>query len=106
MSENTLYIDNSNRLVLEGLQDEDSGAYLNAATVVATLYDENDVEVVGQTWPLNLSYVAASNGDYRGTLDYDLQLTEDALYYAHITATSGSLQGSWRIALRADYRRS
>lgn len=104
----TLYIDNDNVLSLVGLQNSVSAAYLNAATVTVTLVDSDDAEIAGETWPLSMAYVAASDGNYRATLPDALTglTTEDAIT-AQIEADSGvGLQGSWKIPLVAKTRTS
>ncbi len=65
----------------------DIGALVRSGTTVtATLVDEDGTTVTGQTFPLTLSYVAASNGNYRGVLEDDLNLTESASYWVQVTA--------------------
>jgi hypothetical protein len=101
-----LYIDNDNYLELDGLKNGATSAYVNDAAVVCTLKDSSGNPVTGQTWPLTLAYVAASNGKYRGRLKYDLALTEGKTYTAHITATGGGLTANWQTKLLATKRRS
>ena len=63
------YYRNDMLLELTGLADESTGAYINNATIEATVKDAAGANVSGQTWPLTLSYVTSSNGVYRGVLD-------------------------------------
>ena len=69
-----IYRANSNLLELVGLKNAATGAYLNAATVTVTLQTEAGTEISGETWPLTMSYVSGSNGDYRALLSHTLGL--------------------------------
>ena len=87
----TLYIDNDNVIELSSLKNFITDAYINDATVTATLYDTDDVEVVGQTWPLTLAYAAATDGIYRGVLEYDLSVDiAGSMYIAKVDVDAGS----------------
>jgi hypothetical protein len=93
-----IYLSNDHRLSLEGLFAVDfagsathpdsgkAGDYVNDATVTVTLYkDETGNEVSGETWPLSMSYVTSSNGDYEATLSDLLSLREGRSYVAVVT---------------------
>lgn len=71
-----LYQDNDQYIEIDGLADELTGSYFNAATVTATLIDTAGlVGLAGSTvtgFPLTLSYVSASNGNYRGKVLYSV----------------------------------
>lgn len=99
-----IYINNDNRVVLTGLKNESSGNFENSATVTMTLYDSSGNTVSGQSWPASLSYIAASNGNYEGTLDDGLSLTEGADYEVRVTATASGATGEWRKELEASFR--
>ena len=102
MRPKAIYLSTDHLLEVRGLKNIATDAYIDDATVIATLVDEDGAEVVGQSWPLTLSYVASSDGIYRGTLEDALNLTEDLEYTAQITASGGSnLARYWEIALRA-----
>lgn len=103
-----LYIDNDNVLTLVGLQNSVSAAYLNAATVAVTLTDADDTEISGETWPLTMSYVSGSDGNYRATLPDTLTgLTTLDELSATITADAGAgLAAKWVIPLTAKTRTS
>lgn len=96
-TEYVYYKGNSTVLEIDALTNAQTAAYINDATVEATLVDRSDAEVSGQSWPLTLSYVAASDGTYRGVLEEDLVVVAGAPYTAKITATSGSLVGYWEL---------
>lgn len=86
-----------------GLQDEVTGDYLNSATVTATITNKLDEEVAGVTWPITLSYVTASNGNYRGNIPHDAEFVEGKTYLIEVTAVSGSFQRVWKFPRVAEY---
>ena len=97
-----LYMDNDNLLSVTGLKNASSGSYMNDATVTATLVDSTGTTVTGQTFPVTLSYVADTDGNYQATLDDALSLTEGSVYTATISATTSSgLTASWEVAMKA-----
>jgi hypothetical protein len=63
-----LYPKNDQILELIGLQDSETLAYLNAATITGTLKDSVGVEVTGLI-DLAFSYVAESDGDYQAQIE-------------------------------------
>ncbi len=69
-----LAVDSSNVLELRGLRNVVDDEYVNNAIVQATIVDANGDEITGETWPVSLSYVAASDGVYRYTLSYLIDL--------------------------------
>jgi hypothetical protein len=102
---NVLLIGNDQTLLVEGLQDEITGDYINNATVTATIKDKRDVAVAGQSWPATLAYVDDSNGNYRGNLEDGLELVQGRVYWVEITANAGSdIIAFWRFRLAAMYR--
>jgi hypothetical protein len=66
------------KVVLEGLADE-SGGYINDATLLCTLRDTKGVNVVGAI-NVAFNYVATSNGNYEGILPNTLSLIEGRNY--------------------------
>lgn len=63
-----LYQSNDQTVEVDRLRDRLTGSYLNSATVTSTLYDSAGSTVTGLN-ALSLSYVAASNGKYRGNVE-------------------------------------
>jgi hypothetical protein len=100
------FIGSDQLLEVAGLKDPVTGAYVNTATVRATMYEPDGVTVVqGQTWPLTLSYVAASDGDYNGILEDGRDLKDGRLYWIELTADAGGdLIKKWRWSDTARYR--
>lgn len=101
----TAFVANSNVLDLVGLRNEIAGTYMNAATVEVTILDSADVEVAGQVWPTAMSYVAASNGDYRAIISEDVAFLANKKYTAVIDADGGpGLVGHWEFEFQARTR--
>lgn len=97
MSNIHILLDNNDSILeVDGLKNELTGVFLNAATVTVTLKDAAGADVAGDTWPKTLNYLAASNGTYRATLLYSLTLTAGSRYTAVITADGGAgLHAEW-----------
>lgn len=72
------------------VQDEITGDYINDAAVTATVKDPADNAIAGQSWPLTLDYVAASNGVYRGNLEDTLVLKPNIKYWIIVDIDAGS----------------
>ena len=102
----SLYLSNDNLLELNGLRNSTAatGTYINDATVTVTLKDASDNEVAGETWPLAVGYVSASDGIYRAILQNTLTITAGASYTAEVSADGDSLQAFWAIAVTAANR--
>ncbi|MDH5187343.1 MAG: hypothetical protein OEW37_00140 [Rhodospirillaceae bacterium] len=95
-----IYVSNDNIITLVGLKDYVADTYINDSTVTVTVVDSSGTSISGETWPLSLPYVTASNGNYQGTLSDVLVLTADDSYTAQITADSGGgKKGYWEAPL-------
>ena len=90
MAIGSLIVETDNLIELDGLQDQSTSAYINDATVTVTLLDSSGSEVSGETWPLTMSYVAASDGKYRATLADTLVIKPNKRYQAKVVADGGS----------------
>ena len=77
---------------------DDEGAPINdLADASLTVLDSDGVEVAGEAWPLPLTYVVDSDGEYEGTLTADLEWVANANYTAVITATAqNGFEGKWK----------
>ena len=103
----TLFIENDNLLELNGLMSSTTSTYQNSGMgVVATLYTLTGSEVAGQSWPVAMSYVSSSDGDYRCTLSNSLQVSRETDYKATITAVASStgVKGTFHRWVRAKDR--
>jgi hypothetical protein len=97
----TVFVANTNVLDLIGLKSEIEGTFINGAAVSVTVTDTSDAEVAGETWPLVMSYIAASSGNYRAILSDTLPLVPKTGYVAHITANGGADRvGRWSFAFK------
>jgi len=54
--------------------------FVNDAAVTVTIFDSDGVELVGESWPVTLDFVASSNGVYRKTFSPLVNLIEGDLY--------------------------
>lgn len=91
----------------EGFFDESTGFYLNAATVTGTVRageSPTSAIITGITQPVTFSYVAGSNGRYKGTFDKLLALVKNTTYYCHISLVSGTVDANIIKRIRAKDR--
>ena len=63
-----------------------------AASVTVTVQDADAVPVAGQVWPVTLTYVAGSQGDFLGVLRNALAWMPGSVWYAAITVDAGADQ--------------
>lgn len=89
-----------NRLSLVGLKNASTGVFINNATVTCTLINKSGNQLTGQSWPLSMGYVGASNGDYAGVLSASLVLVAGDIILAQVTADAGAgLKRYWQVPL-------
>jgi hypothetical protein len=102
-----LYWKNDTLLELRSLRNEVTKQFVNNATVTAVIKQNSDgSEIGGATWPLTLSYVAASNGLYRGIVESDVNVEVGDLLDLEITVTApGNLDGFFKLPLLVKERR-
>ena len=81
---------NDQCITLTGLTDKISGAFVNDATATVTI-QKYGVDVTGETWPLSMPYVAASDGNYRGIIQstVDLEPGDNVTVTVTVTVPSG-----------------
>jgi hypothetical protein len=97
-SAEVLWDHNDTIVEIRGLENEVTGESINDATVTCTLYDAEDAEVTGQSWPLSLTYVTSSAGVYRATLPYGIGIVPASGYTLQVDVDAGAgLRGQWRI---------
>jgi len=90
-----LYNRNTGVVELNGLKNGLTEQFENDATVAATIQYQGE-DVSGETWPLAMAYVTASDGIYRGLLSAGLDLTNGKTHTATVTAvTTDGLEGEW-----------
>ena len=91
----------------KGAINEQSGNYLNSATVTASLYTSAGVLVPSSA--VTLAYVAASNGNYNGILESAVTatLTDGAYYTWKADLVQGGIVGhrEWDVMARYEGHR-
>lgn len=102
---NEIFLGNDNVIELNGLKlsTDVATTYQNDATVkLTTLKDSSGSTITG---PITMTYVAASNGIYRGEIDDAITLVADAIYIAFIDVTSASgKKAHWETPVTAKVR--
>lgn len=83
---NSFFTANDQLIEYAETQDVSSGAYINDATVSATIKTKTGTTLAG---PIPMPYVTGSNGLYQGILPYDLPLTAGVEYIAEISINGG-----------------
>lgn len=100
-----IFDQNDNLLEVIDLKNVVTDTFVNTATVTATLVDSEGVDVVGESWPITLAYVAASDGLYQAILKDTLTLAPGDLYTAKIDADDGPNKvAHWEFPVRAKTR--
>jgi len=106
MTTQIIYRNNDHLIKLTGLQDSSDDSYVNDATVTLTIKDTADVNVSGISWPLTMSYIAASNGNYEATIDKAIVVTPETRYFAEVTVLSGTRDAFFELPVQAQKRES
>jgi hypothetical protein len=98
----SLYIGEDLAIQMTGLKNAITDAYVNDATMTYTLKTAAGVAVTGAS-AISMPYVAASDGNYRGTMDSSVSgtLTNDTVYYLEISVSGSVFR---RISCVAQYR--
>lgn len=97
-----VYVENDNRVLLTGLQNQSSGSYENSATVSGQITDAAGTNV---GTAITFNYISASNGNYEGTIEDGVALSANTRYTLTVTADAGSDKiGKWVIPLIARVR--
>lgn len=102
--DNYLYIDTDDCIRLSGLKDVVTDAYVNDATVTATVYDSDGIAVSGAE-DLSIPYIADSNGNYAGQVPNTVTITKDAEYEVEVTAVKGDFKTTYRFNATGAYKR-
>ena len=98
---------NDMRLFYGGLTDPATGAFINTAASFRVLSVEDDLgEVVGgMVWPVNLTYIDGSDGDWEAVLDDGLEVEIGQRYFAEVELVGEQGQDAhWRLTLVVRYR--
>ena len=86
-----VYLGNDHILTVSGLRDGIAGTYYDDGdgSLSVTVKDESGDALSGVSWPVALSYVAASQGVFRATLPSEMSFEEGDNLVAHVTGTLG-----------------
>ena len=107
MSIQVIYDANSQLITVDGLTNVVDGAYVNDAACTVEFLDAADQQLPGETWPVTLAYVLASDGKYQGMVSAAVSYTVGNPITAHIRADAGAgLVGDWSIPCRVVTRES
>lgn len=98
----TIYKNEDNIVKLAGLKDTVTLAYVNDATVTYEFKSATAATLTSGT----LSYVAASDGIYRGTVDASVDFKVGSKYYLEVTGASSGRDLFRRIECEVKYRGS
>jgi hypothetical protein len=102
------YVGNTNVLTLTGLKSDDEDTFLNSATITVTVKDANGAAISGESWPVTMDYVAASDGDYRAVISHSAAITNGQVYTAVVDVdasdTSNERVGHWEFPFTAKVR--
>lgn len=110
----TAFVANTNLLELKGLKSAVDDTFINDAAVTVTVREaegegDDDAEgapVAGTTWPVTMTYVGGSAGDYRGVLSHEIQFVAGTSYKAFIEADAGDdLVGHWELPVKPATRK-
>lgn len=88
---------NTNAIRMNGLQFEDPEGVLafdNVATVQVTL-KKDGVNVEPDVWPLNVPYVASTNGIYYASFDAALEISDGEQVEVTVESSSVNAIGNW-----------
>jgi len=95
-----LYLDTDNVYRVDGVKNSQTGEFINDAVVTLTLKDADGVEIVGETWPLTLDYVAGSDGSYQAALTDALELVDGETGTAVLEIDGDSLQTTLELPIQ------
>lgn len=106
------YVGNTNNVELNGLKSDLEDEYLNGFQPTLTIKDSTGNELEAPTsvepWPVTMSYVAGSEGDYIVALSYELELIDGQTYTAIINVdasdTDSERYGHWELPFIARVR--
>lgn len=95
-----LFVGNTMNLKVTGLRFE-GGAYINDATVTATILNSSGAQISGETWPLAVPYVTSTDGNYEVALSEDLVIVKDKNYTVEVLAVKDGNEAKWRQTVTA-----
>jgi len=90
-----IFKDNDNLIQAVGLYVIDSNGdkdFLDSGATVQVTLSIDGVNVVGETWPLSLTYIPNTDGDFQAVLKDTLTLTLGKICKAVLTVDNGANQ--------------
>ena len=87
----SLFVKNDNDVFLKGMRNPEDNSYVNDAVLTFTVYDD-DCNVMSGADGVSMSYVAASNGVYRGVLESSVDLIPGKFYNVVIVSSNYDYQ--------------
>lgn len=82
-----LYLENDNYIVIRGLRNAVTGAFITNAIFTGVLKDATKKVIAGAS-SISFDYTAGSEGDYRGLVAASVNLTGLTIAYATITCSN------------------
>jgi hypothetical protein len=103
----TYYLNPLNTQVIQafGLQDVVTGSFLNSATVTATLLNDRGV-ADGVLQGIVLGYMAATDGNYQGTVPATFNAPLGGGYILQILVEQGGVQSLFSLQTIVELRRT
>lgn len=101
---NALYRGNTMVLEVLGLKKQVDGSFANTASLAVTLQDADGVAVSGVSWPVAMTYVPASDGNYRVEIPSAAAIEDAGNLVARITGSQDGLDIDVRMPVVANDR--
>lgn len=106
MADIQVWYADGNDMVIEvaNLINSITSAFINDATIQATLRDDQGVDVAGQVWPVTVPYTG-TDGLYQVIVDKAVEVLDDVGYVLNIIAsTPGGLDAEWKVQIGGETR--
>ncbi len=100
-----IFLKNTGLVQINGLKDALTKTPVNDAVATVTLKELDGSEVSGETWPVSLSYLAGSDGNYAATFSDSVAILDEGDYIMEVSAIApdGS-KASWEEPVTAMIR--
>lgn len=90
-----LFVESTNRILIERVHDVDTKDVLNSASAVLTVLAEDGTTVIVEA--ITMEYVTGSNGNYRGIIPHTAELVVGTRYHLQIVLT---IEGTGVLTMR------
>lgn len=98
------FLRNDNSFTISGFKNALTNAYLNEASIATWELRTAKTGGGSQVGSGTMSYVDDSNGDYVGTQDAAVSMTEGETYWLHIILSQDGIRGDWEVPVIAQLR--